>query len=797
MARIVGEGRERRRFLLLFVLPAVVLLLAAVWPLLRGGRTLYVRDFLNAHFAMKWTQQQAMAEGSIPVLDLQRGGGQPHRANPNTVAWYPDNLLFLVASTFWALNAHFWLHLFVALAAAWWMGRACGLPPPAAWACGVVYAASGFLLSTANLYNLVAPAALAPALVAAVLAGSRGRRRLAFLGTAILWALLVVGGDPMLGLMALAAALGAAAVMRRRETPWLLTGAALVAGTLLAAPQWVEFLRILGTSFRGFQGYSAAAATVTSVHPGSVVELLVPLPFRGPDFLFWGHRFHSGQIPLVFALYPGVLALALAASAPWRGRAAGFAWGLAALGGLLALGEHTPVVPLLLELPGAGLLRLPVKFWLWVTLGSALLAGLGVAACGEERGRTRLRTALLAGVLLYLGGWAALTGLPAAVEGWFATVAPAGRFDAAFFAAERARWAGLCLLTLAVLALGLAAVRLGRRRPQEATALLLGLHLAAQLFALRPLLEATETAPFLERPPLADRIPAASRVVHGDHDDLFGPVSLPVGRYPDARQLWHERTMHRELHPWSGVRWGLFYDFNASPEGLDSFMMRATAQALKRLPDPARVRLLRAAGVEYLLLTRALDPAVGEAAALVATQPGPGRDLRLYRIADPAPEVVLAGTFHGAESLDETLARLLADDFDPAREVVLAGSLEARRGPPGTARIVARDGPRLEIEVEAPAAGYLRVQRSYQPLYRASVDGEPARIVAAGLHRLALPVPAGRHRVVLDVAPGPARLGAALAVAGLLALLTGARLLRSPASDEPGGVPEGPRRQPG
>lgn len=796
MARIVGERARRRRFLALFVLPGVALLVAAVWPLAAGGRTLYVRDFLNVHFEMKWTQQRAMEEGSIPALDLQRAGGQPHRANPNTVSFYPDNLLLLLGSTFWAMNAHFWLHLFVALWAAWWMGRAFGLERPAAWTCAVAYAASGFLLSTSNLYNLVAPAALAPAAVAAVLEGGRGRPRRGFLATSAVWALLVVGGDPMTAAMALGAALGAAAVVQRRKAAWGSIAAGIAVGSLLAAPQWVEFLEILGTSFRGFQRFSAAAATVTSVHPGSVLEVLLPLPFREGDFLFWGHGLHGGQPPLIFALYPGVLVLALALAAPWRGRPAAFGWGLVALGALLALGEHTPLVPLLLELPGAGLLRLPVKFWLWVTLGLALLAGVSARELGGERGRTRLRTALLAAALLYLAGWAALNGWRDTIEGWFATVAPAGHFGAPFFAAERVRWAGLCLLTLAVLALGLGAVRLGRRRPELALAVLATVHLAAQLFALRALYDSTDTRAFLTRPPLAEHIPAGSRVVHGDHDDLFGPVPLPVGAYPDARQLWHERTMHRELHPWSGVRWGYVYELDSSPEGLDSFLTRATVQAIKRLPDPARVRLLQVAGVEYLLLTRDLDAAVGDAVALATTQPGPGRDLRLYRIRDPAPEVVLVGSWRGTDTLNEALERLLAADFDPGSEAVLAGAVEAGSGPPGRARVTGRDGARLEVEVEASAPGYLVVQRSYQPLYRAEVDGGPARVVAANLHRLAFAVPAGRHRVVLDVAKGPMRLAAGLSLAGLLALVGGALLLRSPASDEPRGVPEGPRRQP-
>src|SRR5437763_763144 len=78
----------------------------------------------------------------------------------------------------------------------------------------------------------------------------------------LLWALLLLGGDPLMALLALFLA-GFALVMKRRaELPAgeavptlpavLVPGlAALGAGTLLAAPQIVEFVRILPLSFRG------------------------------------------------------------------------------------------------------------------------------------------------------------------------------------------------------------------------------------------------------------------------------------------------------------------------------------------------------------------------------------------------------------------------------------------------------------------------------------------------------------------------------------------------------------------
>ncbi|MGH9464785.1 MAG: hypothetical protein ACRD0X_04015, partial [Thermoanaerobaculia bacterium] len=252
---------SRRRSLLLYALPALVLLLVTVWPLVAGGRTLYLRDVLNTHFGMKWYQAEAMKAGHLPLVDPTRAGGQAHLGNPNTVPLYPDNVLYFLTDAFWALNAHFWLHLLLAPVAAYWMARAWGLRREAAWVTAVCYAGSGYFLSTLNLYNLVAPAALAPALVAAALRlGEWERRRSAFVALAVVWALVVFGGDPMTAVVALVLALAAAVVRHGRRYPWRWAAGSLAVGTLLSAPQWVEFLHILGLSFRGYWGFSPRTA---------------------------------------------------------------------------------------------------------------------------------------------------------------------------------------------------------------------------------------------------------------------------------------------------------------------------------------------------------------------------------------------------------------------------------------------------------------------------------------------------------------------------------------------------------
>jgi len=162
-----------KRFLFTFVAPCLLIILWMALPLVRGTDTLFLRDVFNTHLGKKWVQAEAMRDGYLPVVDAYRDGGEPHLGNPNTVPLYPDNLLYLVAPTFWAFNAHFWLHLLLAPLAMFWLARVWGLSREAAWAAGVCYMASGFFISNLGFYNLVAGAAWTPAFVAAMIRAAR------------------------------------------------------------------------------------------------------------------------------------------------------------------------------------------------------------------------------------------------------------------------------------------------------------------------------------------------------------------------------------------------------------------------------------------------------------------------------------------------------------------------------------------------------------------------------------------------------------------------------------------------
>jgi hypothetical protein len=784
------DPRDPRRAWL-FAAPMVLLLLLAMAPLIRGTETLYLRDVLNTHFPMKTSQAAAMRSGYFPILEPHRAGGQPLAGNPNAVPFYPDNLLYLKAPVLWALNAHFWLHLLLAPFAFAWMARAWGLRREPAWAAAVCWTVSGFYLSHLSFYNLIAGVTLAPALVAACLRFAQGNRRMAP-AIAGLWGLLLLGGDPLMAL--LAGLLAAAAVLpwvrdvlRRRE-PWsglLLLIACVGVGFLLALPQLEEFRRILPMSFRGHRGYSAEAATVASWDPRQAAEWFIPFVFGRPDLLgpgsFWGSRFFTGVPPYYLSLYPGLLALALIiASGRPRLRMAWWAWGGIAAGLFLSLGRFNPVAEWLFSLPGRGSLRYPVKFWLPVAIGAALLCGLGFEklffAEDDVRARARHRFGLTLLVLaLVLGGfWAFLTFNPGAAESWVGSLGTASR-GPAFVNNERLRWAGLAFLSILIVAVLALLARIGRRRPALGGALLLAFHASVQLFLLKPLYPSDSVIPYrLPPPPALQFVPEGVPVVHADFNYLFGPSTLKQGAFPSQGAHWMERRAFYELYPFTGPMWNRRFELNSSAEGLDSFLARMAEGAMKgsKDDDGKRVRMLAAWGVQRLLMNHPIDPPEPRA-RLLTRIPSFGQTLYIYEIVDRAPLAFLPTRILHAPHLNAAYQTLSGTDFNARTQAVVPGEGPPKARSGGTVRRLHDGSESMDFDVTAgPGGGLLVIQRSHLSLWEAEIDGHPARTVPANLYRLAVEVPEGRHRVHFRIDRRPLVLSAWAVVLGL-ALLPG------------------------
>ena len=622
----------------LFAAPALVALALVTVPLAGGGRTLVLRDVLNSHLALRASLGPAVRAGELPLIDPLRAGGQPLLGNPNTVAFYPDDLLLLVGSTLWQLNFHIVLHWWLALLAAFWLGRAWGLGREGAAGAATVYALSGFFVSQLNLFNAVAAAALAPAIMAAALElGEPETRRRGGAALGALWALGLLGGEPLLAGFGLAAALVVAWARHGRKLPVARLLLVLALGTLAASPQIVETLRVLPQSLRGFRGYAGVGSGARD--PRTLVDVLLPVFFGRPDHnATWGNALFGGHPPLYFSLAPGLLALALAGAAGRpRGRDRAVL-GALALAGVAAAYSGGGFAALFDGWPGAGLFRYPEKLLIWPAVALAIAAGAGLDRLVAGRGRRAFAIALGGVALPVLGLW---LGFGVGGAGFERGVLRLFRssLDAATYADERLRWSGIAMLSLAVVGLGAAAVAATRRRPALGGWVLLALFSASQIFFLRPLIPTDDAAFYARRPALSAAVPAGAVVVQGGVNDLFGPgyAAVSPGELPDHRYFWLERRAHDELYGFAGMLAGIPYEFNYSPEGLDHFVVFAVGQAMRAMGDERRIGILRATGVDRLLLERPLSPEGAGGARELATVPAWGRAMHVYRIPDPLP----------------------------------------------------------------------------------------------------------------------------------------------------------------
>lgn len=770
--------KRSRGLILLYAAP---FLIGALWlflPVISGESTLFLRDTFNAHLEMKWFQAEAMRSGDLPLIDPYRSGGQPHLGNPNSVPLYPDNLLYLLASPIWALNAHFWVHLLLAPLAFFFLGRQLGLSRLASWGAGVLYATSGYYLSTLNLYNLTVPTTLAPAFVAAAMAVSRSATATRSLVAAtLLWAGLVLGGDPMTALVVLL--IGISAVWLAMPRP--LVGVLrllppLMLGSLVAGPQLVEFLRIMPNSYRGVQGYSVEAASAASWSPVNLIEWIIPMAFGRPSLLYWGQRFH-GSMPLFFSLYPGLITMALAASGTTRRDArVKWCWGLVLVGLFFAMGSFNPVATWTLGLPGMKIIRIPTKLWIMIAIGGSVLAGMGLDALRRGEIRRSLRVALLGLLLLtLLLGLFLVAGSEGVAERIKQEFNP--QVPESFATAEVTRWIRLCFTAAGICALALLVVHLGGSAPAVVGGLLIALHVGANLWFLRDLVPMDEVAPYTELSPVFEHIPEDARVVNGDSVELFGPPDIQLSHYPDESLHWYERDVFERAYPVAGITLGKRrYEFAKTPEGLDSFLTESVQQAIQLVDDPHRITFLEASGVTHLLLTRELREVDEERARKVFEMPSREHTLRLYELPLATDEVEFVGRVLRASDPRQAVLFMTDPTFDPRSSVVLAGEGEPILGGRGEASIVESGREELVVRTVATLPGALLVQRSYLPIYAAEIDGAPAEIEVANMHRMAVEVPAGTHEVRIFVQRST--LGPAFLISGLGLVLVGLAVRR-------------------
>jgi hypothetical protein len=692
---------------------------------------------------------RALAHFQLPLWNPFERGGVSMLSEPEAGVLYPLNWLLVAAGAasgglpFVVIEIKACLHLAIGgLAMFAWLRRR-GLAPAAAVIGGVVYELGPYTTGNA-FFSLVWPQAWLPFVLLGADWLLDGGGPLAGIAVAAATFLMVVAGSPPTAFYCALVAVpyvcvravdvarrdGAGTVMARSRGPLLLAAALTALACYPSLRGTFEAMRYSERAVRSF-GYVAET----------------PLP--PPEWL--GFLLRDASHVHVYVGLPSVL-LAVIGLARWRPRAE--AWMFAAVavfGVLLMLGGQTPVLQWLYDTaPPFRLFRICSRYVFLVQAAVAVLAAHGFAALSELRdpGRKFAWAKKLAAPVGATAGLV-LVAVP------HVTRAPDLRDDARSM-----------LVCGAVTLVVVIAVALGPR-------------LAPALGAILALVVGADFALVAQRAGVlhAGRFDAGSTTVS---DEWVARMQAEVGQdrvFAEFGLAWN-----------AGNRLGL-RDLRGYSVALNSQRLIDAYKQIGKAP-----RLLGLFNVRWLL--HSANPTLGMSHNFVkGADHVAGVEHRagaVYEIDDPAPYAYWVEGARVVPTAGAALARL--GDLDPHGELVLAeedvGPVAPDRRIEHAARAAAtlegRTLSSLRFAVDAPVAGYLVVNESWFPGWRATVDGNGAALLRGNVIMQAVEVPAGHHVIELRFRPGYVLYPLVAALVGWLGALGWAlrpavrRLTRSP-----------------
>lgn len=736
--RVVSGPRAHELFL-----DAGAIILLALLPLLYFWRlfaanpadqmTIVEGDFGQEYFPVLLTAARSLQAGELPLWNPYSNGGQPLLADPQAALLYPATWLALLGirgfdgDSFLALERLIPLHFALAGVFTYFLGRVLTGSRLGALVAALTFTYSGFLTSfPVQQLPILRSVTWFPLQVLGLWLALERRRPSWALLAGVALGLAMLAGHPQtvfleamgLGLVALVWSYQRVAAGGWRAVAWALGALGLLAvvGVGVSAAQWLPTLEFMRLSGRPDAGYDFLSAGFT------LWEL--PMDLLAPRML-GGLPPYVGVLPLVLA----TVALALRRS-PMHGVAVV----LALFGLLLSLGGHSFLYPALYRLvPGFDLFRHQERAIFLFSLAMALLAGSGATVLYGRLTGPNLRR------LARLSRWAGVWLVGALALGGALYV---GQLSAEVSNQGVQRWRELVhwyffYLFVLCASLSLVVVRVRVRAIRPALPLLVLVVIGFDLFTV-----SWQTN-------LAARHP----------DDVYRASEI-------VRRAQSEAGLARVVD--QGVlngNHGLVYGI---PTITESFVLhlRRFEDASKRLPQSKLFDLL---GVRYVV-TREAKPEYGS--VLLKEQFRDITNLLYLRDAE-APSAYIVAEAVPARTPAEALDAVANDGFDLRSRVVIerADRQALPSGGPGSVRSLQRDWNHVRLEAQVPAGGYLVLSEVAYPGWRAEVDGMEQPIMDADYLLRALWLPPGDHQVVLRFEAPSARLGLAVTLASLVALL--------------------------
>jgi hypothetical protein len=719
---------------LLCCLLLVSLVLVFFWriltPNLSDRRSFPSGDFIVTFYATERVKAEMLLQGELPLWNQYANSGHPLLADPQTAFYYPPSLATALLTerdglSVFALQLEAVFHFCLAALFTFAFARRVIGHRGGALMAAIAFTFGGYLTGYPPLQLAILRTVVwLPLILLGLEAGAEnlksGHRRAwaGFAAAGLVFGIAVLAGHAQSAMYLLYASLAYLLVRLWGRTSWrqILAAAGLfvVVGIGISAAQWLPSVEYMRLSTRSGMSYAEASSGFELVD-----ALQLVLPTQSP-------------------LYPGVLTLLLAVSAPilLRTRMVRFWAGLGLIALLLSFGGNLFLYPVFYLLaPGFALFRSQERAAFVLAFALAMLAGYAFAYLARRPAPVWLRR---------LAVYASIGSMVLVALGYFGWLVGGDQGPATFY------WflqQGIYMTMF----LGGGAFLLwwqGRpgRRPVAMTMLL--------ALVVLDLFTVNATRNLDPRLPEAHVVPSPLVEAMQEDGGLF--------------RIYDEFRLPENL----GSLFSLDDIRGASPLRVERYR-----RLLQEVPIEQVWRLLN---VKYVTTWR---ETLNVPAEIVAEE-GEGEGATyLHRLADAGPRAWVVYQVEVIPDDAQVVERLSDGQFAPLDTAILPEPLDAPLAgaedpaSASTVRWTLRDPAHLQLEVETPADGLLVLGEVYYPGWRTYVDGSAVPMLRANLALRAVPIPAGQHEVVMAYRPWTIPTGIIISALALVGVLVATVLL--------------------
>ena len=765
-----------------------------------------MRDTFFSHVPWLKFWKQNLLDGDIPFWDPYSGLGRPFAADSQTAVFYPLHVLFLLFRVSFALKICLALHLFIAGASMYGLGRHWKLDIFPSLLCAISFMFSTWIIASMEFLTKFTTIAWTPLTLLVMTRWQcrwqshtthlpwPGRFWDNFHLTALLGILFAVqylaGYVPMfLWSLILVLFFVFATGVFRRDSPLFFGSffAFALAGFiafLLITPQFLLNWELIHYSERASAmdpGLSSA-----SLHPRHLLTLLMPYLYGRPGYSgqFWGKTLFEFWLGSCYVGILPILFMPLSTLYFFRHHGRGekddrhflvlFWIMIGIFGFLLASGQYTPIYQFLYDhVPGFNRFRWPPYFLVWVLVSLSMLSALGYQALLDDTNQASRRMSIA--ILL---PWTCLL-LALVLGALFSSTDPLthGLTGEAFHRAsmrlaqvKNDEFLALFFIVLCLIAL-IPYFFYPRLRSFHRWS-----HLVILAICFSNLFVISRQIHFIAQDGIYDREPELLKAIK--------PIASTdrVHSYGGDMGLWTYGSRDPSVFEWAiaagvGSTWVPFHVFQTWEGGMKQQLFKAIYNSLPNRSSFEANRLLDLMNVRYLVHGDDMQQEILR---------GQGsKKVRLEERSSCLPRAYLVRRWTPISEPRETFQKLLSTSFDPREEAIIDpasseqppippnSQLEHKNsdaGKPTGIQSIQYRANQVRIDFLARDRSLLVLTDAWYPGWKAFMDGADRPIWRVNLLFRGILVNPGAHSVLFVYDPWQFRLGEWISLATALSL---------------------------